>query len=195
VSVLIVLAGSNGAGKSTFFETYLAHLGLPFVNADRVARTLREADPTAAAGEVERRAFAEAEKLRAAFVEAGLSFCTETVFSDTVGSKLAFLDRARRQGFAVVLIFIGIDGPELSVARVMQRVRDGGHDVPDVKLKARFPRTLKNLARALPLADESFLFDNSSFGSPFRLVATYSSGKLASQHPPIPAWARGLPGL
>lgn len=193
--VLIFLAGPNGAGKSTFFETYLADLGLPFVNADRVARVLRAAEPQASAADIDRRGFLEAEKLRAAFVEAGLSFCTETVFSDPAGAKRSFLDRAGRSGFTVFLVFIGLASAQLSVARVVQRVRDGGHDVPDDKLHARFPRTLENLRAALPLAEIAFVLDNSAVQVPFRVVGVYARGTLVSRHPPIPAWAHGLPGL
>jgi len=193
--VLIFLAGPNGAGKSTFFELYLADLGLPFVNADRVARVLRAAEPEASAADIDRRGFLEAEKLRAAFVEAGLSFCTETVFSDPAGAKLGFLERAGRRGFTVFLVFIGLASAQLAVARVVQRVRDGGHDVPDDKLYARFPRTLENLRAALPLADVAFVVDNSAAEVPFRVVGVYARGALVSHHPPIPAWAHGLPGL
>ena len=193
MSVLIFLAGSNGAGKSTFFDTYLANLGLPFVNADRLARALKDADPKAGPDAIDRRAFAEADKLRSAFIEADLAFCTETVF--TAGAKLSFLRTARQRGFTVFLVFIGLESAALSVARVVQRVRAGGHDVPENKLRGRFPRTLKNLETAIPLADESFLFDNSSSDMPFRLVALYARGRLVSRHPPIPGWARGLPGL
>ncbi|HET7344169.1 MAG TPA: zeta toxin family protein, partial [Methylomirabilota bacterium] len=111
MSVLVFLAGSNGAGKSTFFDIYLADLGLPFVNADRVAAALRQADPAAA--DVDRRAFAEAERLRRAFVESGLAFCTETVFSDPAGAKLGLLREARRRGYSVILIFIGLESAQL----------------------------------------------------------------------------------
>ena len=193
--VLIFLAGPNGAGKSTFFDLYLADLGLPFVNADRIARVLSSATPAAPADDIGRQGFAEAEKLRTAFMEAGLSFCTETVFSDPAGAKVGFLAGARRHGFAIFLVFIGLASATLSVARVMQRVRHGGHDVPDEKLHARFPRTLANLRASIPLADEAFVFDNSSADTPYRLVASYVRGALASRHPPIPGWAQGLPEL
>jgi len=193
--VLVCLAGPNGAGKTTFFEEYLARLGLPFVNADRVARALRDAEPTAGPVDIDRRAFAEAERLRAALLEARLSFCTETVFSDPVGAKLTFLKEARARGFATFLVFIGLESPALSVARVSQRVRQGGHDVPDAKLFARFPRTLANARGAISVVDEAFLFDNSSCDGPYRIVAIYRQGHLASQHAPVPSWARELPGL
>jgi predicted ABC-type ATPase len=125
----------------------------------------------------------------------GLSFCTETVFSDPGGAKLDFLKRARSSGYHTFLAFIGLSDPELSVARVAQRVGEGGHDVPDAKLHGRFPRTFANLAKAIPLVDEAFLFDNSSQDKPFRLVASFSNGKAVRRSDPLPAWAAGLPGL
>lgn len=193
--VLIFLAGSNGSGKTTFFEEYLQGFDLPYVNADRIARVIRDADPNASSDDIERRAFEDAESLRTAFVEAGLSFCTETVFSDPVGAKLKFLEEARTRGFAVFVVFIGLDSPVLTVARVKQRAEHGGHDIPDEKLYARFPRTLANLRAAIPIVDEVFLLDNSSYDVPYRVVAIYERGQLVSQHPPLPPWTHGLPGL
>jgi predicted ABC-type ATPase len=193
--ILMFVAGPNGSGKSTFFAEYLDRLGLPYVNADDIARMLRARTPRASPDTVDRRAFVEAERLRAALVDAGVSFCTETVFSDPKGAKLALLATARERGFAVFLIFICLDSTALSVARVRQRVRQGGHDVPEAKLRARFPRTLANMRAAIPIADEAFLFDNSSFDTPYRAVAVYRQGRLVSRHPPLPPWTQGLPGL
>jgi predicted ABC-type ATPase len=193
--ILVFVAGPNGSGKSTFFAEYLERLGLPWVNADDIARLLRARTPKASADTIDRKAFAEAERLRAALVEAGVSFCTETVFSDPKGAKLGLLTTARERGFAVFLVFICLDSAALSIARVRQRTRQGGHDVPEPKLRARFPRTLANMRAAIPIADEAFLFDNSSFDTPYRPVAVYRQGRLVSRHPPLPPWAEGLPGL
>jgi predicted ABC-type ATPase len=95
----------------------------------------------------------------------------------------------------VFLVFVGISDSELSIARVMQRVASGGHDVPDDKLRGRFSRTLANLRNAISIVNEAFLFDNSSDQDPFRLVAVYSEGKVEQQGDSLPAWAAGLPGL
>ena len=192
---LIFVAGPNGAGKSTFFAEYVEPLGLPYVNADELARRLRDADPDATRDDLDRRAFREAERLRAALLEAGVSFATETVFSDPAGAKLRFLQTARRRGFATFLVFICLESVALSIARVHQRTRQGGHDIPDAKLRARYPRTLANLRAAIPIVDEAFLFDNSSFDTPYRSVAVYRRGRLVSRHPPLPAWTRGLAGV
>lgn len=193
--VLVLLAGPNGAGKSTFFRDYLQGLSLPFVNADEIARRLREAALPPETEELDRLAFEIAERLRSSLLTEGLSFCTETVFSDPQGSKLDFLKQARLSGYSVFLIFIGLSGTELSIARVMQRVESGGHDVPDDKLRSRFSRTLENLRKAIPVVNEAYLFDNSSDREPFRLVAIYSDGQAVRRADSLPAWAAGLPGL
>jgi hypothetical protein len=111
--VLIFVAGPNGSGKSTFFNEYLGDLGLPYVNPDLFATKRREAAPDASSEEVERRAFTEAEETRDALLEAGISFRTETVFSDPYRAKVGFLERTRVSGYAVFLIFIGLDRVDL----------------------------------------------------------------------------------
>jgi predicted ABC-type ATPase len=194
-AVLVFLAGPNGAGKSTFFRDHLQALGLTFVNADEIARRLRETALPSATDDFERLAFEKAEQVRKSLLERRLSFCTETVFSDPQGSKLGFLKRARDSGYAVLLVFIGLSEPELSFARVVHRVEQGGHDVPDEKLRGRFPRTLSNLRLAIPIVDEAFLFDNSSSREPFRPIAVYSGGHVVWRAESLPAWAAGLPSL
>jgi predicted ABC-type ATPase len=193
--VLVFLAGPNGAGNSTFFRQYLEDLGLPFLNADLIAGALHDAAPMASIEDFSRLAFEKTEDMRNSLLAEHVSFCTETVFSDPLGAKLDFLRRARSSGYAVFLVFIGLSDPELSIARVMQRVQAGGHDVPDEKLRARFPRTMSNLLAAIPLVDEAFLFDNSSDLDPFRPVAIYSYGRLITRKDPLPHWTAGLPGL
>lgn len=185
---LVVLAGPNGAGKSTFFELFLRQTGLKFVNADLIARVLSPADP----GAVGYGAAAAAEKERRALLAARESFCMETVFSDPSGAKLAFLKDARAAGYAVRLIFIGLDSVQLSEARVVQRVLSGGHDVPTEKLEARFPRTLANLEAALAFIDEVDLYDNSDAERPYRLFARKRAGRWSKRRPPIPRWAARL---
>lgn len=192
--ILLFLSGPNGAGKSTFHRLFLRPLGLPFVNADAIALELRETRAVRAE-EVDRLAFDRAEELRSGLVVQRTSFCTETVFSDPAGAKLELLRRARRNGFWIVLVFIGLDSPELSLARVVQRVAEGGHDVADDKLFDRYPRTLANLRAAIPLVDEAFVLDNSSDVEPFRLVAIYARGRLSKRGRQTAAWAAGLPDL
>jgi predicted ABC-type ATPase len=193
--LLVVLAGPNGAGKSTFYELYLRELGLRFINADIIARSLAPTGPGESSGEAggaAYRAAQVADAARRALLAMGESFCMETVFSDPVGAKLAFLREAREAGYRVVLHFIGLASPELSQARVVHRVLNGGHDVPDEKLFARYPRTLENLARAASQVDALLLYDNSSAAEPYRLLGRLERGEVVERHPPVPEWAHAV---
>lgn len=177
--IVVAVAGPNGAGKTTFHEAHLQPAGLRFLNADELSREL-EVDPYEAAG--------VAGRLRETLLDQGESFVFETVFSDPVGEKVAFLKRAAGRGYAVVLCFVGLDGPEASEERVAMRVLQGGHDVPRAKLRERFPRTLANLARAIRELPHVLVYDNGDLASPFRKVAEYRGGRLVARHGRWPRW-------
>ena len=182
---LVVVAGANGAGKSTFVDTFVRPTGIRIVNPDQIARALAPGDPGTMAYE----AAQAAETVRQDLVARGLSFCMETVFSDPKGAKVAFLRRARlEQRYVVLLVFIGLDSSQLAVARVFERVESGGHDVPDDKIASRFPRTLENLTQALEFVDHAFVFDNSSADEPFRFVAEFGNGALVQRGTYRPTW-------
>ena len=181
--VVVALAGPNGAGKTTFYHAHLKPSALRFLNADVLAREL-DIDAYAAARIVAR--------LRDELVEQRESFVFETVFSDPVGSKLAFLKQAQQSGYAVVLCFIGIDNARISEERVAMRVSQGGHDVPTEKLIARFPRILANLKAAIRELPHVWIFDNGDLRTPFRQVAVFESGKLTSIKKPIPKWLKPM---
>jgi predicted ABC-type ATPase len=183
--LLLVLAGSNGAGKTKFYEQWLAGLRLPFVDADVIGRRF---GLTAASQVYE--AARLAEQQRRELLALGVSFCMETVFSDAANQKLDFLRETQAAGYTIVLIFIGIESAELSSARVAERVAAGGNDVPDDKLKARFARTLRNLKAALKFVDLAIPLDNSSADVPFRHVATWESGRRRFAATPVPAWLK-----
>ena len=114
----------------------------------------------------------------------------ETVFSDSVGDKLAFLKDAAARGYTVILCFIGISGPEVSEQRVAMRVSQGGHDVPSEKLIARYPRTLANLQNAIRDLPHVWIFDNDDLREPFRKVAVFEKGRRTFVGKPVPSWLR-----
>lgn len=180
--LLVMLAGPNGAGKSTFFTSYLARLGLPFLNADILA---------ARTGMGAYEAAAQLAEARRVMVERRMGFVTETVFSDPVGAKVQFLADAVEEGFEVRLIYIGIADAQMSAQRVEDRVRSGGHDVPLKKILARYDRSLANLERAITRLPRVMVYDNSSFETPYRLVAEYRAGNLHQQTDgEVPSWAK-----
>lgn len=195
--VLALLAGSNGAGKSTFYAAYLAKLGLPFVNADVIAAELRAgsraAPPQLAALPVDQAAQRLADEERQASIVLGRSFITETVLSDPVGAKVAMLRDARSRGYHVWLFFIGIGSPALSRARVRERVAArAGHDVPDQRIDERYPRTLANLPGAVAAASVAVLLDNDLADRPYRFVALFQDGQLAKRSRSTPRWAAAV---
>jgi predicted ABC-type ATPase len=179
--ILVAVAGPNGAGKTTFFHAHLASAGLRFVNADVLA-----AEFAVQAYAASRLAGA----LREALLGRGESFVFETVFSDPVGDEVAFLAEAARCGYVVVLCYIGLSGPDQSMERVAMRVSQGGHDVPDDKLKSRFPRTLANLQVAITRLPHVLIYDNSDLNAPYRQIAVFHHGQLRQLQEPIPEWLR-----
>ena len=181
--IIVALAGPNGAGKTTFFHAHLQPAALRFVNTDVLAGALG-LDPYAAAN--------VADRLRRELVKLRESFVFETVFSDPVGDKLAFLREAASAGYKVVLCFIGLSGPDVSEQRVAMRVSQGGHDVPPEKLTARYPRTLANLRTAIRELEHVWIFDNDDLRTPFRQVARFQNGQRVSLTPPIPKWLKPL---
>jgi predicted ABC-type ATPase len=133
-----------------------------------------------------------ADALRRELVKRKESFIFETVFSDPVGEKLAFLRDAASTGYSVVLCFIGLSGPELSEERVAMRVSQGGHDVPTEKLKSRFPRTMTNLRAALHVLPHVLIYDNSDLRRPFRRVAVFNHGRQVFRSKSLPEWLKPL---
>lgn len=183
---LWLLAGGNGAGKSTFYRLALQPLGLVMVNADNIARTI-------APDNAEQASYAAAqlaEHLRYDLLNKGVSFCFETVFSHP--SKIDFIAQAKALGYEVILVFIHLDNEQLNTARVAQRVGEGGHSVPEDKIITRIPRTLTHIKAALPLAAEVHLLDNSSSEYPLRAIASLHAGSLRVHTKPLPTWATNL---
>lgn len=169
---LFVIAGGNGSGKSTFYKLYLEEKGIPLVNADTLAKTLNPKDSESLSYEASILTL----ELVGNLLEEGVSFCYETVFSHP--SKYLYMDRAKKLGYEVNLIYIHLSTPILNEARVSQRVSEGGHPVPVDKIYSRIPRTMKHIRIAIQIADKTLLIDNSSASDPFRQVGYVERGQL-----------------
>lgn len=154
------------------------------VNADRISATLSPADPAS----MTMAATTLAKAIGRDLVQRRESFVMETEFPDPAGAELDLLRDAQRRGYAIVLLFVGLESAELSAARVAERVAQGGHDVPDDRLLTRYPRTLANQRLALAFVDVAMLLDNSSARTPYRPVATWRAGRLESESPDPPSW-------
>lgn len=183
---LWVLAGGNGAGKTTFYNLYLAKYGIKFVNVDLIAKDIDPANPE----DISYQAATMAAKIREDLIAQGVSFCFETVFSHE--SKIDFIAQAKANGYKIILIYIHLFDSSLNEARVKQRVSEGGHSVPTEKIHARIPRAIKHIKTALALVDEARILDNSSRDNPFQQIAVMKAGNYEAKVVPLPKWARNL---
>jgi predicted ABC-type ATPase len=155
---IIIIAGPNGAGKTTFAGEFLpkeAHCPA-FVNADLIAAGLAPFEPERAAFRAGRLMLEEIHN----HVRRGESFAFETTLSGRGYAGLIPGWRAR--GYIVKLFFLRLASPDLAVARVRQRVREGGHNIPEPVIRRRFVGGLRNFeVMYKPLVDEWALYDNS----------------------------------
>jgi len=183
---LWMLVGGNGAGKSTFYELYLKRFGLPFVNADILARTAYPDAPETHSYDAAKLA----EQMRKNLLLTGTSFCFETVYSHP--SKIDFVAQAKALGYEVIMVMIHLQSAELNQARVAERVAEGGHSVPDEKVVSRIPRTLKHVKTSIPLCDRVRVYDNSLEDAPFTPVFSVVNGTAERHRDPLPNWAEEL---
>jgi predicted ABC-type ATPase len=165
---VIVLGGVNGAGKTTSSRALLAGtLNVrTFVNADVLAQGLAGFDPDSAAVEAGRVMLA---RLRA-LAEQRADFAFETTLAGR--SYAGWLRSLRDTGHVVHLVYFWLNSADLAVARVAQRVREGGHNVPEAAIRQRYQRSVRNFFDLYrPVVSSWRAYDNSVMGSTPRPIA------------------------
>lgn len=135
---LTIVGGPNGSGKSTFVASYLSERTCPYLCADVIAAQLE------AENEFLRQFAAGQEFYRQASVllESDSDFIVETTLSGRTWRK--YVQEAHSRDFVVTVYFVFLDSADTCVARVKQRVRRGGHNVPEADIRRRFSRSLNN---------------------------------------------------
>jgi predicted ABC-type ATPase len=164
---VIVLAGVNGAGKTTSARTILAETlkVMTFVNADVIAQGLAGFDPDSAAIEASRIML---ERLHALAAER-VNFAFETTLA--ARSYAPWLRGLRDTGYVVHLVYFWLNHADLAVARVAHRVQRGGHHVPETTIRQRYTRSVQNFFNLYRPAVSSWrVYDNSQEGAP-QLIA------------------------
>ncbi|WP_305971226.1 MULTISPECIES: zeta toxin family protein [unclassified Mameliella] len=180
---LVLLAGPYGAGKSTLYQPRVAPaFAGQFINADIIQRDeLR--DPSMAASY---QAARSADARRAEMMQAGRRFATETVFSHP--SKLDIIEDARAHGYIVVVMHVGVDSHDLSGSRVRGRTEEGGHDVPEEKIRAQYDRGSPLIRAAVLRADRGMVFDKSRLNTAPGQMLVFANGRLTRAAPILPEW-------
>lgn len=147
---LILIGGPNGAGKTTFAREFIPHemKGLRFLNADEIARGLSPFDPDRVARKASRILLEEIADLTGSAED----FALESTLSGRAHAHI--LQRAKDSSYHITLHFVWIPSAKVSLARVRQRVKKGGHNVPVADILRRYDRIMGNLVELyLPLAD------------------------------------------
>lgn len=155
---IIIIAGPNGAGKTTFAKEFLPTEGYctNFINADLIAAGLAPFDPERAAFRAGRLMLEEIYRN----VRKRENFAFETTLSGR--GYAGYIPNWQAIGYIVKLIFLRVHSPEIAVARVQQRVREGGHNIPEQVIRRRFSSGQHNFEKLYkPLVDEWTLYDNS----------------------------------
>lgn len=162
---IYLIAGCNGAGKTTFAKEFLPSIGvIRFLNADEIARGLSPLKPEAVAFKAGKLLVSELREL----IARKESFALESTLSGR--TYVNTIEKAKQRGYAVELHFVWIPSPREAIRRVRQRVMEGGHHVPADDIRRRFARGIAHLlSNYAGLASRWFLWDNST--PPAKLLA------------------------
>lgn len=154
-----VLAGTNGAGKSSILGRDIESVGAQYLNPDAVAHELALQYPELSGDSLNGIAWQVMVNELGSAIASGSDFAFETTLGgNTITSELVI---AADRGRDVQIAYVGLASPELHIERVRARVRGGGHDVPEDRIRARYVAGLKNLIRLMPGLTRLDVYDNS----------------------------------
>ncbi len=177
---LYIIAGCNGAGKTTVSYTILPEIldCKEFVNADEIAKGISPFQPDKAGIEAGRYLLIRINKL----VANGENFAFETTLSTK--SYVQFIAKAKRLGYQVTCLFFWLNSEELAISRVKTRIEEGGHAIPEDLIRRRYTRGLKNFFNLfLPKFDNWLLVNNS--GPNYEIIADGSSTETTIHDPTL----------
>jgi len=198
---LYVLAGVNGAGKSSVGGHVLREAGLDWFNPDTFARGLRELSGLSQA-EANGQAWQEGVNRIRDALEQGHNHAFETTLG---GNSIAALLHEASRSHDVLMWFCGLSSPEQHIARVQARVRSGGHPINEADIRRRWPLAQQNLVRLMPVLAQLQVYDNSADAAPGeavpdpQLLLQMEDGQVLYPEPDdlvqlaaTPAWAAPL---
>ena len=196
---IYVLAGVNGAGKSSIGGAMIRASGSDYYDPDEAATALVAANPGLERAKANAAAWRQGKRLLERAVAERLDFAFETTLGGTTMTRI--LGEAVAAGVEVRIFYVGLASPELHLARVRQRVDGGGHDIPEEDVRRRWRHSRMNLVRLLPVLTELRVYDNSAAADPAAgqaprpvLVLHLDHGEIVG--PPdlaaTPTWARPI---
>ena len=194
-----VLAGVNGAGKSSVAGETFRQSGADYYNPDEAARRLVTANSSLKQTEANSAAWHEGVRLLKRAIDERLDFAFET----TVGANTIprLLRKAANADIEIYVWYVGLESPELHIARVKARVARGGHDISEKDIRRRYEHSRLNLIELLPFLRALRIFDNSAEADPAgsqtpkpTLVLSMERGKILEPKDltHTPAWAKPI---
>lgn len=195
---ITVLAGINGAGKSSVAGAYIRRAGGDYFNPDELTRSLLGQNPGLEPADANSLAWTRGKELLERAIADGGDFVFETTLGANTIPRL--LARAAQQGMAVKMFFVGLASVEHHLRRVAARVADGGHDIPEAKVRQRWENSRLNLIGLLPHLAELMVWDNSaeadfSTGAPAPVLLLHvRAGKIVAPKnlTATPDWAKPI---
>jgi predicted ABC-type ATPase len=193
---IYVLAGANGAGKSSIGGEAFRAAGVEFYNPDLATRRLLAANPGLSDHDANAAAWNQGRELLVRAIRERLDFAFETTLGGTTMTSLLAL--AADALIEVRVWHVGLETPELHLERVRRRVAKGGHDIPEAAVRRRYDQSRRNLIRLMSRLTELKVFDNSAEGDPDagvapapRLLLLWRTGKVMAPADFVdtPAWA------
>ena len=188
---MCIVAGPNGSGKTTTTEQLLKNewgADSLYINPDNIAKdTYGDWNST----EAVLKAAQKATEQRYECLKNGTDFVFETVFSSA--EKIDFILKAKDAGFFIRIFYVCTESPLININRIAQRYLNGGHEVPISKTISRYYSSLKNISRAIKIADRVYLYDNSVENAAPKLILRTSDGIIAKQYTnDLPDWVRAI---
>jgi predicted ABC-type ATPase len=194
-----VLAGVNGAGKSSIGGAAMRAFGADYYNPDEAAARIRAANPGMTQAEANGVAWHQGRRLLERAIAERLDFAFESTLGASTIPRLLALGAS--QGIEVHVWFAGLASPELHIARVRARVSAGGHDIPEAMIRRRYEHSRINLIALMPTLASLRVYDNSPEADPATgtapepsLVLHVERGQIANRESlaHAPGWARPL---
>jgi predicted ABC-type ATPase len=196
---IYVLAGVNGAGKSSIGGAMLDEAGIEFFNPDSAAGIFLSIQPGMSQEEANSAAWQEGRRL----LETAIGERRDFAFETTLGGNTmpSLLEKAISAGIEVRIWYVGLESADLHIARVRSRVALGGHDIPEAKVRERYSRSRVKLIELLPNVTELKVFDNTEEGDPQKgqvpspkLLLHMLHGKIVSTYDLrlMPQWAKPI---
>lgn len=194
---IIVLAGVNGAGKSSIVGAALRENDADYFNPDEATRRILEENPDMSLQHANVRAWHVGRRLLGRAIELRERF----VFETTLGGRTmtGLLLKAANVGIPVRVFYIGLESADLHVRRVQARVRRGGHDIPEERIRQRYMSSRANLVRLIPHLAELRVLDNTREADPAtgkrpepKVIVHLKAGRIVALCPldEVPSWAK-----